>query len=59
MVNALEAVNGRVPEVVRALLDDRLSADKEREFAALLVDLGELLHEDADQRMPTRWVVGS
>ncbi|WP_158879456.1 hypothetical protein [Amycolatopsis anabasis] len=50
LVSALEAVNGQVPGVVRALLDGKLSAERQHTFATLLVDLGELLHEDADYR---------
>jgi hypothetical protein len=48
LIQALTAVNGKVPEVGLALLEGRLSIDQQRTFAALLDQLAELLRAHAD-----------
>jgi hypothetical protein len=48
LVNALHAVDKHVPTVATALLAGSLPVGKQREFAGLLIELGELLHSHAD-----------
>jgi hypothetical protein len=50
LVNALNAVAGHIPRVTTDLLADALPAAKQHEFAYLLTDLGELMHEHADDQ---------
>lgn len=53
LVNALSAVNHKVPEVGLALLEGRISPENQRRFATLLVDVAELLlvHAGAGERL--------
>ncbi|MCU1685406.1 MAG: hypothetical protein JWQ81_6145 [Amycolatopsis sp.] len=48
LVNALHSVNLHVPTVATSLLAGTLPVAKQREFAGLLIELGNLLHRHAD-----------
>jgi hypothetical protein len=48
LVNALHSVNQHVPTVANTLLAGTLPVAKQREFAGLLIELGNLLHRHAD-----------
>ncbi|MEC3974881.1 hypothetical protein [Amycolatopsis sp. H20-H5] len=48
LVNALQAVNKHVGSVANALLTGTLSTAKQYEFAGLLTELGDLLHQHAE-----------
>ncbi|MCU1685205.1 MAG: hypothetical protein JWQ81_5944 [Amycolatopsis sp.] len=48
LVNALLSVNEQVPNVVTALLAETMSTAKQHEFGGLLIELGELLHQYAE-----------
>jgi hypothetical protein len=50
LVNALNAVAQHIPRVTTDLLADGLPAAKQHEFAGLLTDLGELMHDHADDQ---------
>jgi hypothetical protein len=50
LVSALGAVNQRIPEVCRALLADEMTVAKQREFAGLLIELGNVLHSHATSK---------
>ncbi|WP_329051223.1 hypothetical protein OG738_03770 [Amycolatopsis sp. NBC_01488] len=50
LVSALGAINQRIPEVCRALLGDCMTVAKQREFAGLLIELGNVLHSHATGR---------
>lgn len=50
LITALVTVNGHIPRVVRMLAQDQLATEKEREFADLLINLGDLLSEHAKSR---------
>ncbi|MEV7046631.1 hypothetical protein [Amycolatopsis sp. NPDC051061] len=50
LVSALGAVNQRIPEVCRTLLGDQMTAAKQREFAGLLIALGNVLHNHANDQ---------
>lgn len=58
LLMALATVNGHIPKVVVMLAKDQLPVAKEREFAGLLISLGELLCEHAnnyaEQQVSTR-----
>lgn len=48
LVRALHAVNQHMPHVATGLLTGALSPAKQHEFAGLLTNLGDLLHQHAD-----------
>ncbi|MEC3976221.1 hypothetical protein [Amycolatopsis sp. H20-H5] len=48
LVNALQAVNKHVGAVANALLTGTLPIAKQHEFAGLLTELGDLLHQHAE-----------
>lgn len=48
LATALKAVNRQVPAMVEMLQSGTLPVGKQRDFAALLIGLGELLKEYAD-----------
>ncbi|MEV4049592.1 hypothetical protein AB0J55_00230 [Amycolatopsis sp. NPDC049688] len=50
LVRALAGVTKHVPEVSRELLTDTMPADRERAFAALLMELADVLMAHADDR---------
>jgi hypothetical protein len=50
LVDALHAVNRHVPSVAIALLTGTLPIGKQREFAELLTDLGDLLNSHANDQ---------
>jgi hypothetical protein len=52
LVRALHAVNQHTPHVATALLTGTLPPTKQREFAQLLTNLGDLLHQHADTPSP-------
>jgi hypothetical protein len=52
LVEALEAVNAHVPRIIMGLVINDLSPLKQHAFAALLIELGELLHHHADDQTP-------
>ncbi|GAA1974763.1 hypothetical protein [Amycolatopsis minnesotensis] len=52
LLEALGAVNQRVPDVIRALAIGDMLPLKQHQFAGLLIQLGELLHRHADSRLP-------
>ncbi|GAA5124060.1 hypothetical protein [Haloechinothrix salitolerans] len=47
LLSALAAINGKVPDVALALLEGRMSPQRQREFADLLTELAELLRTHA------------
>jgi len=48
LVRALGAVNQHVPRLISGLLTGGMPPVKQHEFASLLIELGELLHQHAD-----------
>lgn len=50
LVNALNAVSQHVPRVTTELLAGMLPVARQHEFANLLTELGELLHNHADDQ---------
>ncbi|HKS48766.1 MAG TPA: hypothetical protein VJT49_27390 [Amycolatopsis sp.] len=54
LITALASVNGHIPLVMAKLIKDELPRAKQREFAELLISLGELLSEHAGSRVETR-----
>jgi hypothetical protein len=56
MITALATVNGHIPKVVTMLAQGKLPLAKQREFASLLTNLGELLSEHAASRARVRVV---
>ncbi|MEC3974300.1 hypothetical protein [Amycolatopsis sp. H20-H5] len=48
LVRALGAVHQHIPRVINDLLVEQLPQAKQREFAELLLGLGELLHTHAE-----------
>ncbi|WP_370949766.1 hypothetical protein AB5J62_19890 [Amycolatopsis sp. cg5] len=49
---ALLAANEHIPRVATELLTGTLPPGRQHEFAALLIELGELLHSHADDNQP-------
>ncbi|WP_034271166.1 hypothetical protein [Haloechinothrix halophila] len=47
LLSALAAINGKVPDVALALLEGRMTPQRQREFADLLTELAELLRAHA------------
>lgn len=56
MITALATVSGHIPRVVTMLAQDQLPVEKEREFASLLMSLGDLLNEHAESATRMRTV---
>jgi len=52
LLEALKAVNAHVPRIILGLAAGDLLVDKQHAFAALLIELGELLHQHADDQTP-------
>ncbi|WP_329067757.1 hypothetical protein [Amycolatopsis sp. NBC_01480] len=52
LVNALHSVNRHVPTVATGLLAGTLPVAKQHEFAGLLIQLGNLLHQHAGDSPP-------
>jgi hypothetical protein len=50
LVNALNAVARHIPRVTTELLAGSMSVAKQQEFAGLLSELGELMHEHSDDQ---------
>ena len=50
LVKALNAVAGHIPRVTTDLLADALPTTKQHEFAGLLTELGDLMHDHADDQ---------
>ncbi|WP_034273178.1 hypothetical protein [Haloechinothrix halophila] len=48
LLSALAAINGKVPDVALALLEGRITPQRQREFAELLLELAELLRTHAN-----------
>jgi hypothetical protein len=48
LVSALGTIHEHLPRLIRELLADELSVAKQHQFASLLIELGELLHQHAD-----------
>ncbi len=49
LLSALAAINGKVPDVALALLEGRMTPQRQREFADLLTELAELLRTHAGE----------
>lgn len=49
LIQALAAVNHKVPQVGLALLEQRMSPEGQRAFAELLMELADLLRTHADR----------
>jgi hypothetical protein len=52
LVHALEAVNKHVPRIIVGLVTSGLSPVKQHAFGALLIELGELVHQHANSQTP-------
>ncbi|WP_157357255.1 hypothetical protein [Amycolatopsis nigrescens] len=50
LLAALAALNQKIPEVALSLLDGSLSTRRQHEFAELLAETSELLHQHARNR---------